>query len=392
MERKLRGGTPATSQQPDPPNRTATRVSVIIPTYNAAAYVREAVESALAQPETGEVILVEDASRDNSLQVCEQLAKEYSQVRLMRHKDGKNHGAGASRNLGIAAARFGFVAFLDADDYFLPDRFSVARNLLLNDATVEGVYEAVGMSFEGPASRKRWRRAGKSDSGPTTMTESVPPEDLFEKMDPIGGRGFCQLDGWTVKKSVFGKAGLFPDLRLHQDTVMFAKLAAVGKMLPGRLREPVAIRRVHAKNRISEPRPRAGVYRSRIRMWVTLWRWGKVNLPLPRQRLLMQRFMEYAGKPFSRTRSRVARLLLPRIQMLLLGLAYPGLLLETPFWRSCYRTTVPSRIRRRLIRSAALRVDSSVGGSTLSRPLPPHPHPQSRATRAAHRNGENVLP
>ena len=76
-------------------------VSVIIPVYNAAAYVGQAVRSALEQPETREVILIEDGSQDTSLQVCRELEGAFDSVRLLRHPDGKNLGAGASRNLGI---------------------------------------------------------------------------------------------------------------------------------------------------------------------------------------------------------------------------------------------------------------------------------------------------
>ena len=73
------------------------RVSVIIPVYNAAAYVRQAVESVLDQPETSEVILVEDASTDKSLQVCQELTEQYDKVRLFRHPSGRNCGAGNGR-------------------------------------------------------------------------------------------------------------------------------------------------------------------------------------------------------------------------------------------------------------------------------------------------------
>ena len=51
-------------------------VSVVIPVYNAAAFVTQAVESALAQPEVREVVLVEDCSPDDSLAVCRQLAEK----------------------------------------------------------------------------------------------------------------------------------------------------------------------------------------------------------------------------------------------------------------------------------------------------------------------------
>ena len=129
-------------------------VSVIVHVYNSEAYVRKAVESALAQPETGEAILIEDASFDNSLQVCRELARVNEKVRLLRHSDGKNHGPGASRNLGIRNASFDYIAFLDADDYFLPDWFSVAKQLFEADPRVEGVYEAVGVHFENEAAER----------------------------------------------------------------------------------------------------------------------------------------------------------------------------------------------------------------------------------------------
>ena len=99
-------------------------VSVVIPVYQAAAFVEQAVESALAQPETGEVLLVEDGSGDGSLAECERLAAGDGRVRLLRHPNGENRGAGASRNLGIEQSTCPLVAFLDADDYYLLGRFA----------------------------------------------------------------------------------------------------------------------------------------------------------------------------------------------------------------------------------------------------------------------------
>jgi glycosyltransferase involved in cell wall biosynthesis len=105
-------------------------ISVVIPVFNAERYVESAVESALRQKETAEVILVEDNSPDNALMICEQLSKLNPRVQLLRHSDGKNHGAGESRNLGIRAARSDYIAFLDADDYYLENCFSKSRGYL----------------------------------------------------------------------------------------------------------------------------------------------------------------------------------------------------------------------------------------------------------------------
>lgn len=75
------------------------KISVVIPVYNAEKYVESAVNSALQQKETAEVILVEDNSPDNALAICTKLSQDNPRVRLIRHSDGENHGAGESRNL-----------------------------------------------------------------------------------------------------------------------------------------------------------------------------------------------------------------------------------------------------------------------------------------------------
>ena len=74
------------------------KISVITPVYNAEKYITQAVESALQFPEVWEIILVEDQSPDNALEVCKTLAEKYDRVKLFQHPDKGNHGAGASRN------------------------------------------------------------------------------------------------------------------------------------------------------------------------------------------------------------------------------------------------------------------------------------------------------
>ena len=75
------------------------QVSVLTPVYNAEPYLREAVESAVAQEETAEVIVVEDGSTDGSRALCEQLEREYSKVKLLGFTDGRAHWIGDKYNL-----------------------------------------------------------------------------------------------------------------------------------------------------------------------------------------------------------------------------------------------------------------------------------------------------
>ncbi len=95
--------------------RTAD-ISVVIPAYNAARYVGGAIESALAQSGAEvEVVVVDDGSRDDTAAVA---ATVSPRVRVIACRNG---GPGAARNAGIAASRTPLVAFLDADDRWLPD-------------------------------------------------------------------------------------------------------------------------------------------------------------------------------------------------------------------------------------------------------------------------------
>jgi glycosyltransferase involved in cell wall biosynthesis len=149
------------------------QVSVIIPVYNAERFVRRAVESASCIKHVAEIILIDDAGPDSSLEVCLSLEREFSKVRMLRHADYSNHGAGASRNLGIEQARCNFIAFLDADDYYLPNRFERDREILLADDSVDGVYGAIGVHYESEDARKKFLAAGYGYQEFLTLTGPV---------------------------------------------------------------------------------------------------------------------------------------------------------------------------------------------------------------------------
>lgn len=269
------------------------QISVIIPVYNAAAYVTQAVESALAQPETAEVLLIEDGSPDNALEVCEELASKFEKVKLLRHPNGENRGAGASRNLGMRSAGEDFIAFLDADDYYLPNRFGQAALIIESDPLCEGVYEAVGMQVESGEGMERWQAAGKSTSQLQTMPPGIPPEELAEALIK-GNNGYFQLNGLVIMKSILEKTGLMNEsLGLHQDTEFILRVAFTARLLPGRLDTPVAVWRVHQANRISASRSLADQYRDRMRYWRSLYQWTKQNGTASQQQVVRAGIFSY---------------------------------------------------------------------------------------------------
>ncbi|HKT29392.1 glycosyltransferase family 2 protein, partial [Dyella sp.] len=94
-------------------------VSVIMPVYNAEAWLRRAIDSVLAQHHDRlELLAVDDGSSDRSPEMLQTYAAADARVRVLRQPC--NGGVAAARNAGIAAARGGYIAFLDADDWWHP--------------------------------------------------------------------------------------------------------------------------------------------------------------------------------------------------------------------------------------------------------------------------------
>ena len=110
-------------------------ISIIIPVYNGAQYLAPCIESVLAQTyHDFELILIDDGSTDNTASVAEQ----YSD--LLHYEFQKNSGAGAARNRGVHLAQGSFLAFIDADDLWVPEKLSAQMAVFTSDPTVEMVY------------------------------------------------------------------------------------------------------------------------------------------------------------------------------------------------------------------------------------------------------------
>jgi glycosyltransferase involved in cell wall biosynthesis len=243
-------------------------ISVIIPVYNAEMYVRKAVESALQFEEVKEVILIEDGSPDNALEVCRQLVKEDVRVKLFQHPNGENKGAGASRNVGIENATCEYIAFLDADDYYLPNRFDKDKEIFANTPDAEGVYNAMGF-YNYKFNKVVTKRL-------TTITQKVPPEKLFfQQMGILHSKGYFTICTLTVKREVFKKTGLFNhNLILHQDTDWITKLVLTSRLYSGNITKATAMRGVHDKNRsINNPKR----YQTNLLLLNSLKKWMDDN-------------------------------------------------------------------------------------------------------------------
>lgn len=117
-------------------------ISVIVPVYKVELYLRQCVDSLLAQTYSNlEIILVDDGSPDNCPLICDEYARKDSRIRVI-HKE--NGGLSDARNVGIAAARGEYIGFIDSDDWVMPDMYEYLYNGMQQygaDITVCEYYE-----------------------------------------------------------------------------------------------------------------------------------------------------------------------------------------------------------------------------------------------------------
>jgi hypothetical protein len=114
-------------------------VSVIVPMYNVEKYIASAVKSLIDQTYPGiEIILVDDASRDNTLKVAKKLVNKNPQIRLF--KNTKNIGTYVSINLGIMKSKGEFITIMGADDRFSPDKIRLQISMLVKNPKLVAAY------------------------------------------------------------------------------------------------------------------------------------------------------------------------------------------------------------------------------------------------------------
>jgi len=105
------------------------KISVIVPVYKVERYLRQCVESILAQTYGNlEIILINDGSPDNCGAICDEYAGQDSRIKVIHRENG---GVSAARNTGIDAASGEYLAFIDSDDWIEPDMLEVLHNSLI---------------------------------------------------------------------------------------------------------------------------------------------------------------------------------------------------------------------------------------------------------------------
>jgi glycosyltransferase involved in cell wall biosynthesis len=149
-------------------------VSVVVPFFNAARFLDDCIASVFAQTYTSwELLLIDDGSTDGGTAIARAcVARHPSRVRYLQHPRGERRGASAARNLGIRHARGRSVAFLDADDVWLPGKLQAQTAILAAHPEAAMVYNRSQFWYS-------W--TGDVDDRPRDYVErlGVPPDTLI---------------------------------------------------------------------------------------------------------------------------------------------------------------------------------------------------------------------
>ena len=189
-------------------------ISVIIPAFNHEEFIGEALDSVLDQTYRNlEVIVVDDGSTDNTKEVLKRYEEEIKYIYQ------QNRGVSSARNRGIAISRGEFIAFLDADDIWLPEKLEVQLNLMEGEGSIGLVgCGRYGMDYSGNTMEGL---LGKNYSNHVEFLNQLLIGNIFR-----GGS-----TGAFVKKECFEKVGLFDEsMRFGEDWDMWIRIAKLYKV------------------------------------------------------------------------------------------------------------------------------------------------------------------
>jgi glycosyltransferase involved in cell wall biosynthesis len=204
------------SPQPGVTIKLAKTISVVIPTYNRAEYLRQALDGVLAQTFKDYDIIVVD---DNSTDGTKELVASYGAN--VRYICQENKERGAGRNNGVKNSESEYIAFLDSDDMWLSNHLEVCLEALKQDRDA-------GLSFSGSYI--------VDENGNIISKMGLRPFNGYVLRDIVAAysSGGCNASSCLIRKKVFDRAGYFSedrDLSGSEDWEMWARLSSYTKFV-----------------------------------------------------------------------------------------------------------------------------------------------------------------
>ena len=206
------------------------QVSVIIIFLNAERFIEEAIESVFAQTcRSWELLLVDDGSSDGSSQIAKRCAAKHPmKVRYLEHEGHRNCGMSASRNLGLTHALGQYVAFIDADDVWLPEK-------LEHQISIMEAHPHVGLVCGASRHWHGWTGYAQDIARDLTIQVGAPqesvvyPPNLALRLYPLSAGNAPCVASLLIRRSVAEAVGGFETsfqgiLQRYEDQAFLAKV------------------------------------------------------------------------------------------------------------------------------------------------------------------------
>lgn len=231
-------------------------VSVIMAAYNAVTYIKAAIQSVQAQTVTDwELLVIDDGSKDETAALVSELARQDSRIRPI--SNAQNMGTARSRNRGLDLARGQYVAFLDSDDQWYPDKLE-KQLILAKEKNADIVYASYAIVDE----------QGNKRCPDFVVPEAVDMKSMLIRNDI--GCSTVMLSGAMVEKYHF-----CPDY-YHEDYALWLEMLKAGAVAVG-VTDVLVDYRYHsssrAANKIGSAKCRWRVYRDALGMNVITSSW-----------------------------------------------------------------------------------------------------------------------
>lgn len=222
-------------------------IDVVVPAFNAGAFLERAIDSVEATRHSGvHVYIVDDGSTDATRELAHAIAARASlPCTVLSHPGNANLGVSASRNLGLASGSAEWVAFLDADDYYLPHRFEALEKILAQRDDIDGVYETSEVRLDDPMASGA-AATFLRDHARFGITRPLESECLLNEL--LRGSSWT-TSAITLRRSLLHTTGVFDaKKRIAEDCDLWFRAVAAGNIVPGDLDRPVSVYWRHSGN------------------------------------------------------------------------------------------------------------------------------------------------
>jgi teichuronic acid biosynthesis glycosyltransferase TuaG len=242
-------------------------VSIVMPAYNCEKYVIEAINSVLAQTyRNWELLVLDDGSKDNTLRIIEEFSQKDSRIKAL--PNGKNMGVSATRNRGIELASGDWIAFLDSDDMWEPEKLEKQFEIVEKEAAE---FLFTGSSYV------------NEEGEPYKGIFEVPEKITYKK---LRNQNVISCSSVLIKKKYFENIKMEKD-EMHEDYAVWLRVLKLGIKAFG-VNEPLLIYRI-SKN------SKSGNKMKTVKMTYKVFRFVGIN-PIGSAYFMLRHVIASVGK------------------------------------------------------------------------------------------------